>query len=203
MKKHGTTTEGTTSNSEAWQEFIQQIPTQAATPREKRVEDTEDTATNRHRAREKTTKNTRRKDEHKKVGSIWDMPENDRKMTFAVRESEQQQDWNPNHDHTLEIRSIYWELGEWCWRSDETELPSGGPCTMVPVADRWELCNGFSDGAPFETETIDQSIIKHRKAPHPSSSGLGFDNWEGMEFFLAACHSGDTLQNRRAGGAVV
>ena len=70
------------------QEFIQQIPTQAATPVEKLVEATdEETPITKQRARERTRAGKRgEKIEDKKTNSILHMFGNDQKRTVAERE---------------------------------------------------------------------------------------------------------------------
>ena len=96
MKKHGTTKEGTTSNGQrGMQEFVKEIPAQAATLREKLVGVTEESAVNRQRAKEKNDRKTRSRDEDWKARSMWEMLGN-----VSGKESEQERGWNPLDDHT-------------------------------------------------------------------------------------------------------
>ena len=68
------------------QEFMLRTPTKGSIPTEKRVEDIEETARNRQRAREKVRERMRRADEGNMATSIWSLLENDQTRVVGVKE---------------------------------------------------------------------------------------------------------------------
>ena len=82
------------------QEFMLRGPAQASALREERIVDTEETARNKPKAREKMSERMRRVDEGKRAKSIWDLLENNQKRGFGVKEGEQERGWSPRDDHS-------------------------------------------------------------------------------------------------------
>ena len=75
-------------------------PAQASALREERIEDTEETARNKPKAREKMSERMRRGDEGKGAKSIWELLGNNQKRGFGVKEGEQERGWTPRDDHS-------------------------------------------------------------------------------------------------------
>ena len=77
------------------QEFILRAPMQDSASRKKHVEDTEEMARNKHRAREKMSEGMKKVDEDKTAKSIWGLSRNDQKRIVVVKEGEQERGWTP------------------------------------------------------------------------------------------------------------
>ena len=139
------------------QEFILRAPMQDFASRQKHVEDTEEMARNKQRAREKMSEGMKKVDEDKTAKSIWGLSRNDQKRVVVVKEGGQERGWTPrgrSRNHGERCECDCWEMGELCCALSHDKASERNTRVQENVVTPPVLAPGSSDGRTLRKVTI-------------------------------------------------